>query len=121
MRIPINRHLLVRYLRWEIHGERTPRSRRWPRRGPARSWRYKGWIRTLPSVVSGRLGCEAAHTQNNGMRSKGSDFSCVPLTPEEHREYDAGRVAFERKYDLAMTAVVRKLNGLWFSYGGQVK
>lgn len=81
MRSLINRHLLLRYLRWEIHGKRTPRSRRRPRRGPARSWRYKGWIRALPSVVSGRLGCEAAHTQNNGMRSKGSDFSCVPLTP----------------------------------------
>lgn len=114
---------LIRFLRFAVHGEtKHPRApRRKPRRGPYRSWKYRAWIRTVPSVVSGRTGCEACHTVNNGMRSKGSDLSCVPMTRAEHREYDAGRKAFERKYGISMTAEVRKLNSIWFQYSGLVK
>lgn len=48
---------------------------------------------------------DAAHTENNGMRSKGPDSSRVPLCRNpHHREYDAGREAFELKYGLDMKA-----------------
>lgn len=114
---------LVRWLRYAVHGEyshsRAPRRR--PRRGPARNWKYRRWIRSLPSAVSGRPGCEASHTQNNGTSSKGSDYSCVPLTHEEHREYDAGRDLFEKRYGLCMAELVKRLNHDWFAYAGRVK
>lgn len=114
---------IIRYLRYSVLGEiKHPRApRRKPRRGPARSWKYRAWIRTVPSVVSGRPGCEACHTKNNGMRSKGSDFTCVPLTRAEHIEYDADRDAFERKYGVSMAAVVEELNHAWFAHAGRVK
>lgn len=48
------------------------------------------------------IGCDPAHTQNNGMGSKGPDSSCAPLCRKHHREYDAGRKAFERKYQINM-------------------
>lgn len=114
---------LIRYLRYAVHGEtehqRAPRRR--SRRGPARSPKYRAWIRTQPSLVSGRFGCEACHTQNNGMSSKGTCYSCVPLTPEEHREYDAGREAFEQKYGLDMRAEVRRLNDEWLTNQGRAE
>jgi len=55
------------------------------------------------------------------MRMKGSDYSCVPLTREEHREYDADRKAFELKYEIKMSEVVRDLCRCWFKYSDQVK
>ena len=55
------------------------------------------------------------------MSSKGPDFSCVPLTLEEHAEYDAGRVAFEKRYGVSMVDVVKRLNQEWFAYAGRVK
>jgi len=48
---------------------------------------------------------DPAHTANNGMRSKGPDSSCAPLCREHHQEYDAGRKAFEAKYQIGMRAV----------------
>jgi hypothetical protein len=45
---------------------------------------------------------DPAHTANNGMGSKGPDSSCAPLCRVHHREYDAGRAAFEEKYGLDM-------------------
>ena len=105
-----------------VHGKPAPRGpRRKPRRGPARSHKYRAWIASLPSLVSGRLGCDACHTVNGGMRQKGSDYSCVPLTREEHQEYDADRKAFELKYGVSMAAIVRELNHAWFAHAGRVK
>jgi len=34
------------------------------------------------------------------MSSKGPDSSCVPLCRKHHREFDSGRKAFEKKYDV---------------------
>lgn len=51
----------------------------------------------------------AAHTKNNGMGSKGPDLSCAPLCPKHHREYDAGRKAFEKKYGVDMQAIAAEL------------
>ncbi len=98
--------------------QRSPikRRRSKTRRGPWRSVAYRRWISEHRSCVSfpnfkpgerlyGVALSEAAHTDNNGMSSKGPDSSCVPLTPEEHREYDAGRNAFEKKHGIDMQAI----------------
>lgn len=103
-------------LYYQVHGVKAPRRPARVRKngkGPARSWRYRAWIRTLPSVVSGKMGCEACHTQNNGMRSKGSCYTCVPLTRAEHIEYDKNRQAFEEKYGISMAERVKYLNSVW--------
>ena len=115
------------FLRWlyhQIHGKPLGKaSPRKPRRGPARDYRYKAWIRSLPSMVSGKHGCEAAHTgSDGGMSMKASDYTCVPLTPEEHREYhQIGRASFERKYGVSFQQAVRRLSELWFSLGRLTK
>jgi hypothetical protein len=51
---------LERYLLYKVFDIRTRKPKRKARRGPARDAKYRAWIRTLPSVVSGRMGCEAA-------------------------------------------------------------
>jgi hypothetical protein len=48
---------------------------------------------------------DPAHTANNGMSSKGPDSSCAPLCRRHHREYDAGRAAFEAAYAIDMAAL----------------
>lgn len=91
-----------------------PRRRKKPRRGPMRSPEYRAWIRSQSCVCWPRFictpwaVCEAAHTENNGMRSKGPDSSCAPLCPKHHREYDSGRKAFELKYRVDMKAEAAK-------------
>ncbi|MGO9893603.1 MAG: hypothetical protein ACLPX8_05230 [Bryobacteraceae bacterium] len=116
---------VVRYLRYAIHGEtQRPRAPRRPaRRGPARNWKYRAWIRSLPSAVSGLPGCEAAHTgTDGGMRQKASDYSCVPLTPEEHIEYHrVGKREFERATGLDCGHLVQRLNRDWFRLRNYVK
>lgn len=86
-----------------------------PRKGPPRSEAYKAWIRTLPSLVSGLKPCEACHTgQDGGMSMKASDYSCVPLTSTEHREYHRiGRRAFEKRYRVNFACACKRLNATW--------
>jgi hypothetical protein len=56
------------------------------------------------------------------MGQKSSDYSCIPLTPEEHREYHRlGRPDFEGKYGIDCGAICRRLNHCWFAYAGEVK
>jgi len=112
---------LVRFLRCAVL-DQVERIRRRPRRrkfyrGPVRSKKYKAWIRTLPSAVSGRMGCEAAHVgHDGGMRQKASDTTCVPLTPAEHREYhQIGRKDFEKKYGIDLDLVAEALFQTWCS------
>jgi hypothetical protein len=80
---------------------------------PLRDYGYRQWLRyegvcCACAKLASRprhelLGLsDGAHTQNNGMRSKGPDSSCVPLCRKHHREYDRGREAFEGKYALDM-------------------
>jgi hypothetical protein len=108
-----------RWLLYVVTGRkpgRAVRRRRLPgSRGPDRSWRYRAWVRTLPSVVSGLQPCEAAHTgTDGGMRQKPSDSTCIPLTLEEHAEYHQhGKPAFEAKYGIQCSEIVEKLNRLW--------
>ncbi len=88
-----------------------------PRRGPMRDATYRRWCACEPCAIgdmddwpTSEDGCDGfasdpAHTQNNGMRSKGPDSSCVPLCRKHHEEYDAGRAAFEAKYRVDMRAL----------------
>ena len=115
-----------RAIYFAVHGVNPPRrSPRPRRRGPARNWKYLGWIRTLPCASCGSTeGIQAAHTVNNGLSSKGSDYSCVPLCPVCHREYDNGlrsKELFEQDHDINMAATVRSLNHCWFAYSKEVK
>lgn len=57
--------------------------------------KHLAFIRTLPSVVSGIIGCEACHIRfgdprhrkpRTGIGRKPDDFFVLPLTPEEHRQ-----------------------------------
>jgi hypothetical protein len=105
---------------------RGPGNRRPPkvrRTSVPRNSRYKAWIRTLPSAVSGYRGCEAAHTgSDGGAKLKASDYSCIPLTMREHAEYhQIGKQSFERKYGLSCEDVVRRLNEVWFRFSREVK
>jgi hypothetical protein len=98
-----------------------------PRRGPWRSVKYRRWIAEhlcrvgVGGVPGNRLGIgicsQAAHTSNNGTSSKGADSSCIPLCPEHHREYDAGRKAFEKKYGVDLKAIAAQYFQQWLSEG----
>jgi hypothetical protein len=61
---------------------------------------------------------EAAHTQNNGMGSKGPDSSCAPLCRKHHREYDSGREAFEAKYGIDMKQLAADWHKEYLSRAG---
>lgn len=56
---------------------------------------YLHFLHSLPSVISGRYGVEAAHLSyanpryghyGRGKGTKASDMWALPMTPEEHRE-----------------------------------
>jgi hypothetical protein len=96
---------------------KAPGSRKKPRlrKSSKRNWRYRAWVRTLPSAVSGFRGCEAAHTgTDGGTATKSSDYSCIPLTPAEHLEYHRiGRSHFENCTGIDCAQVVKRLNDVW--------
>jgi len=122
-----------RALYFAVHGVKPPRRspRRRAGRGPARNWKYRGWIRSLPcACASAEPDCDcfgaiqAAHTQNNGLRTKGSDYSCVPLCAYHHQQYDSGlrsKELFEADHNLNLADLVRRLNHDWFAYSKEVK
>lgn len=60
---------------------------------------HLAFIRTLPSVISGEIGCEACHVRygdpiyrkkHTGKAQKPDDAWTVPLTPSEHRDQHDG-------------------------------
>lgn len=117
----MTRHLR-RYLAYAILDRIDhPRAERreWNGRGPARDWRYRAWIRTLPCLVCGRTGADAAHTgSDGGMSLKASDYSCVSLCREHHTMrsdsyHYLGRGAFERRHCLNLVQTVKVLNVQW--------
>lgn len=76
---------------------------------PVRAPDHLAWIRTLPSVVSGEFGCEAAHLNfadqrygkpERGKGKKADDRWVLPLTAEEHRTgpHAQHRTGAERKW-----------------------
>lgn len=57
--------------------------------------RHLTFIRSLPSVLSDRLGCEACHIRygdpvyrkkHTGKAQKPDDLWCIPMTPDEHHD-----------------------------------
>lgn len=64
--------------------------------------------------------CDPAHTENNGMSSKGPDSSCAPLCRNHHDQYDGhrklpngevGREAFEAYYKIDM----KREAAMWYA------
>jgi len=112
---------LEAYLAWKIHGRKLPwRAVTSVRRGPPRSEEYKAWIRTLPCVACGIEGrSEAAHTgTDGGMSMKASDYSCVPLCGDCHRQapgayHRIGKQAFEQTHGFCFAEMVLCLNREW--------
>ena len=117
-------HQLRRWLMKEVHGIDIPRKP--PQKASvlgtkktARSWRYLAWIRTLPCVICGAH-AEAAHTGNDGgMSMKPSDYSAIPLCSDCHTQsaesyHRLGRAEFERRHGIDVSAIVKRLNRLWF-------
>ena len=80
---------------------------------PTRDRAYLRWIRSLPSVISGRYGCEACHTGSHGLSQKASDLSAIPLTRQEHREFDRAPRAYAEKHHLDVEALVLALNATY--------
>lgn len=74
---------------------------------------YQRWIRGLPSVVSGRTPCEAAHVKTRG--SGGALLgNLVPLTTIEHRRLHAmGLEEFERRHACDLALAARALLKVW--------
>lgn len=112
-------HQLRRYLMREVHGVEIPRKP--PQRAsalsrkPARDYRYRAWIRSLPSAVSGLSNCQACHTGPHAIGQKASDYTCIPLTFEEHRTYDRDPRGFQARHSLDVPALVKRLNRCWFN------
>ena len=121
----MNSHHLARWLMREVHGIDTPRKP--PKKScvmgnsPARNWKYKGWIRSLPCAVCGlEPAGEAAHTgSDGGMAQRASDYSCIPLcsdchTQAPHAYHRLGKDAFEVRHNVRLGDLVKRLNRLWF-------
>ena len=133
LEVPVTRstHALARWLMKEVHGidiGRKPPERARSAKGPARSWRYRAWIRTLPCAVCGaEYGVEAAHTgADGGLRQKASDYSCVPLCSDHHTAaadsyHRLGREEFARRHDVDLKSLIRSLHHCWFAYSREVK
>jgi hypothetical protein len=116
---------IKRWLMGEIHGVEIPRKS--PRKAtsstnkPARNWRYRAWIRSLPCAGCGlEPAGEAAHTGNDGgMSQKPSDWSCIPLCRDCHTlgpqaYHRVGKAAFEVCRNVWLAELVKRLNRIWF-------
>jgi len=120
---------LGNWLMFRVHGETVHprRPRRTRRAKPARNWKYRAWIRSLPCLVCGREPSEAAHTgSEGGLQLKASDLSCVPLCTRHHTMYPdsyhrLGRAGFEALHQVDCRELVRRLNRDWFAYASLVK
>jgi hypothetical protein len=109
------------YLAWMIHGRKTQLRATSPmRKGPPRDKAYLAWIREMPCIacdIAGRS--EAAHTgTDGGMSQKASDYSCVPLCADCHRQapgayHRVGKGTFERRHGLSCAGIVARLNREW--------
>lgn len=86
-----------------------PDTRRAKEIAEIRDPRHLAWIASLPSVLSGAFGCEAAHVNfpdkrfGKHMRGKGTkagDNWTLPLLPEEHRtgQYAQHRTGHEEAW-----------------------
>ena len=114
---------LARWLRREIWGTDIRVPHKPPKqetRGPARNYRYRAWIRSLPCAVCGITPSHAAHTGPHAIGQKSSDYTVIPLCGDHHLYasdslHRSGRAEFERRFDLDIAALVRRLNRLWWN------
>lgn len=114
-----------RWLYMQVHGAMPRRKgpRRSTGRGPARSWKFKAWIRTLECVCCGSTeSVEAAHTANDGgMSQKASDYSCIPLCTDchtqaphsHHRNREACEALIFARHNATIAELVKSLNREW--------
>ena len=89
-------------------------------RGPARNYKYRAWIRSLPCAVCGITPTHAAHTGPHAIGQKSSDYTCIPLCDNCHlfspdSLHRIGRQEFEQHHNLEIAALVRRLNYLWWN------
>jgi hypothetical protein len=116
-------HALRRWLAREVLNQEIPRKppkRTTQMRGPARDWKYRAWIRSLPCSTCGiEPAGEAAHTgSDGGMKQKASDFSCIPLCRNCHTMgpdayHCIGRKEFELRHKVDITRLVQRLAACW--------
>ena len=114
-----------RWLYQQVHGTKPKRRspRRSSSRGPARSWRFKAWIRTLACASCGSShDVEAAHTgSDGGMRQKASDYTCIPLCSDchtqaqhsHHRDREACEARVLARLRMTIADLVKDLNREW--------
>lgn len=114
-----------RYLYQLVHGEKPPRKppQRSSGRGPARNWKYRGFIRSLPCAACGSTyDVEAAHTgTDRGMAQKASDYSCIPLCSDchtqapdsHHRDRQACEDRIFARHNTSVAQLVKSLNREW--------
>lgn len=71
--------------------------------------RYRAWIRMQPSIVSGKIPCEAAHIKTRGAR--GDDYNnLVPLTKYEHQKlHSLGIATFQKRYHVNLGAYAERM------------
>ena len=79
---------------------------------PLRDPLYLAWIRSMPSVQSGKYGCVAHHMVGHGRLStqKSSDYFAIPMTDAEHRVlHDHGWPAWEEKHGSQLEHAARMM------------
>jgi len=84
--------------------------------------KHLAWIRTLPCVITGAYGVEAAHIRfadfrfakrETGKAEKPDDKWVLPLSPEMHREqHNMNENAFWQKYQIDPTPIAMALHGI---------
>jgi hypothetical protein len=72
------------------------------------------WVKSLPSVVSGRGPCVNAHAIGDGAGRKAGYETIVPLTQDEHDElHRIGVKTFGRRYDVDLMRCAHRTENAW--------
>lgn len=76
------------------------------------------WIKGLPSIVSGKGPCEAAHVRNGGTSRKADAKWTVPLTHHEHIHelHQWGQKSFEEFYGVDLISCAIETERRWQDY-----
>lgn len=97
-----------------------------PKEKPARSAKYRDWIRKQPCCICRYIPQEsygylihAHHTQTGGMGTKGSDLSLVPLCFACHDKVHAlyGKKGYWSNDQLS--DIIARLNEKWLAEGNE--
>ena len=83
-----------------------------------KSKEYLQQVRELPCIITGQPGpSDPHHVETGGFRMKGTDYSCIPLSREIHRQVeDNGHIWLEETFgvrvgDLVAKTLVKVLTG----------